>query len=68
MKMWFPNRLQWIMLWLGLTVSFLLWPFYPLDSWNAPGIRGREGYILFIAIAVIFIVWMIQGRKPKSKP
>jgi hypothetical protein len=52
--MWFPNWLQWIVLWLGLAASFIVW-----------GSSDRD-FVAFIAIGTIFIVWMIEGKRRKS--
>lgn len=57
MKMWFPNRIQWIVMWLGLAASFLLFT-SPSSSDRITGI--------FLLIATVFIVWMIEGYRRKS--
>jgi len=59
MKMWFPDKAQWIVMWLGLILVFL--------SWGLDRSTGQAPLqVVFGAIAVIFIVWMLEARRRKS--
>jgi Flp pilus assembly protein TadB len=51
--MWYPNRGQWAVFWTALVVAFLLW----MDA------KEFVGAHLFIVIAALFLVWMLEGRR-----
>ena len=62
MKMWFPNKAQWVVMWIGLVLVFALWG---EDRSNS----AVPFTAVFMAIAIVFIVWMLEGRrcKPNQK-
>jgi hypothetical protein len=56
MKMWFPNKPQWVTLWAVLVLANGLW-FVSSTSDNV------LPPITFIIVSGLFIVWMIEGRR-----
>jgi hypothetical protein len=56
-KMWFPNKWQWVVIWLGLVLmSYLV-------------LAGDDDPIIlavFVGIATLLIVWMLEGHRRKS--
>lgn len=58
-KMWFPNWIQWIVMCVGLVVTCILAddPFGEGTEWVG---------MVFVTIATIFVVWMLEGRRRKS--
>jgi hypothetical protein len=59
--MWFPSKGQWAVMWTGLIVlSFVIEDALDFDS------RGWAG-VFFVVVAIVFLVWMIEGRRRKSQ-
>jgi hypothetical protein len=54
-KMWFPDRWQWIALWSGLLLVYAA-----LDN-------NEEETALFFAIGAVFLVWMLESRRRKNR-
>jgi uncharacterized membrane protein YqjE len=59
MKIWFPNKAQWIVMWIGLILVFAAWGTDRSGSQVPP-------QAVFVAIATVFILWMLEGRRRKS--
>jgi hypothetical protein len=59
MKMWFPNWIQWIVMWAWLVLSGLL-------AANPFGHGTEWAGIVFVTVATIFLVWMLEARRPKQ--
>jgi hypothetical protein len=57
--MWFPSKIQWVVMWLALILACLLAdnPFGEGVSWIG---------IIFVVIAAIFGVWMLEARRKKT--
>ena len=61
MKLWFPNAIQWIVMWVGLAaVCIALDNALPYDA------QGWAG-VVFVLGAIVFVLWMLEGRKRKAK-
>jgi len=54
--MWRPNKTQWIVLWFGLLLAFLLW---------LPNKEFSDLHIFVIAV-VVLLFWMVESRKNRS--
>lgn len=54
--MWYPKRSQWIVIWIAFLLAFVLW----LDAKEFVDLH------LFILIAAVFLVWMLEGPKNRS--
>ena len=57
--MWFPNWMQWIAMWAGLVLAGLL-------AANPFGNGAEWLGMVFIVIATVFVVWMLEARRRKS--
>src|ERR1700691_4046810 len=54
MKLWFPNWIQWIVMWVGLVAL-------SLALTNALGYRNEGwGLVVFVLGAVLFLLWMLE--------
>ena len=53
-KMWFPDGKQWFLLWIGLFM------------WGAAWSAENYTFAIFIAVGILFLVWMLEGRRRKS--
>jgi len=52
--MWFPNKIQWIVIWIGAFFFFGL-------------LSANDGEMaVFMLVATIFIVWMLEGRRRRK--
>lgn len=51
--MWYPNGGQWAVVWTAFVLALLLW----MDAKEFVGVH------LFIVIAAVFGVWMLEGRR-----
>lgn len=58
MKMWFPNWAQWVAMWAALILAGFL-------AGNPFGNGTEWAGMVFVIIAAIFIVWMLEGRRRK---
>jgi len=56
MKMWFPNKPQWIVIWVGFVLASICLSDEYERSWG-----------VFAAVATIFVVWMLEGRRRKRQ-
>jgi hypothetical protein len=52
MTMWFPNKPQWVVIWVGFLFGSYIW-----GGFDSPG--GAA----FIAIIVGLVIWMLEGRR-----
>lgn len=66
MKMWFPNWLQWIVMWVGLIIAGIVGASIGESYQTAEGAIGAIFGVMWVVIATIFAVWMIEGRRRKS--
>jgi len=66
MKVWFPNAAKWIVMWVDLMIAGLV------GTIIGEGYRGIEGTIgavfgvMWVVIASVFVVWMLESRRRKS--
>ena len=57
-NVWYPNRVQWLVMWGALILAFLLW----LAAKECVDVR------LSILALAAFLVWVLEGRKKTPKP
>jgi hypothetical protein len=66
MKLWFPNVAQWVVMWLGLVIAGIAGASIG-ESYQTPeGALGAIFGVMWVVIATVFVVWMIEARRRKS--
>jgi hypothetical protein len=64
--MWFPNKGQWIVMWLGLIIAGLVGSSIGDTYQSIEGALGAIFGVLWVVIATLFVVWMLEGRRRKA--
>jgi len=64
--MWFPNTSQWIVMWVGLVIAGIAGASIGDSYQSIEGAIGAIFSVMWVVIATVFVVWMIEGRRRKS--
>jgi len=65
--MWFPNKWQWAVMWAGLVIAGVVGASIGESYQSIEGAIGVMFGVMWVAIATIFLVWMIEGHRRKSE-
>jgi len=68
MKMWFPNKAQWVVMWIGLIIAGIVGLSIGEDAYqNIEGAIGVIFGVIWVVVATALVVWMIEGRRRKTE-
>jgi hypothetical protein len=54
--MWYPNRRQWVVVWVGVVLSALLWV-PAVISGNSADERVAQGLIPVVVVVCVLLIW-----------
>ena len=64
--MWFPSRAQWLVMWAGLIIAGILGSNFGDGYRDIEDALGAIFGVLWVVVAALFVVWMIEGRRRKT--